>query len=212
MVYIKVCGITTIQDAIDICRLGVNALGFIFAKSPRRITPENARSIIMNVPPYVQTVGVFVNESIEIIAETVKYCGLDIVQLHGEETVSICEALSPRVIKASRVKTFDDVQALKVFNGHVRGFLLDSFSEKGYGGTGTTFDWSIATKAAGILSSPIVLAGGLNPDNISDAIMQVKPYGVDVSSGVEFEPGKKNIDKVKLFVQRVRETERRLVL
>ncbi len=210
MIYIKVCGITSLQGAVNVCNAGVNAIGFIFAKSPRRITPDCAREIIARIPPYIQTVGVFVNEQPEAISEIIRYCGIDIAQLHGEEPVSVCNALSPRVMKAARVKSSEDLKQLHIFDGNVRGILLDSFSEKGYGGTGKIFDWAIAVEAVRQFQSPVVLAGGLSPDNIVDAILQVKPYGVDVSSGVELEPGKKDIEKVKLFVSRVRETERRL--
>jgi phosphoribosylanthranilate isomerase len=202
MVRIKVCGLTDPVEAKAVAEAGADAIGLVFAKSPRQIDPDRAREIVQNLPPMVQTVGVFVNESFEKIRQVIDYCGLDLVQLHGEETPEICEQLAPRVIKAWRIRTKADIQALLPYQEVVKAFLLDAWSQSAHGGTGETFDWSIAIEAKKVLSRPIILAGGLKPENVAQAVKQVRPWGVDVSSGVENAPGKKNIDLVADFIRR----------
>jgi len=202
MVKIKVCGLTDASEAKAVAEAGANAIGLVFAKSPRQIDPDRAREIVQNLPPMVQTVGVFVNEFSEKIRQIVDYCGLDLVQLHGEETPEVCEDLAPRAIKAWRIRTNADIQALLPYQEVVKAFLLDAWSPSAHGGTGETFDWSIAIEAKKVLSRPIILAGGLKPENVAQAVKQVRPWGVDVSSGVENAPGKKNIDMVADFIRR----------
>jgi phosphoribosylanthranilate isomerase len=191
MVRVKICGITNLDDALLAAEMGAQALGFIFAESPRRIDPSEAEIIIRSLPPLVKTVGVFVNEDPERIKEIVTFCGLDLIQLHGNESPEIGRTLMPRSIKAFRIQNEGDVENIKRYHGTVRAILLDTFQKGKAGGTGRTFDWSLAVKAkeAGL---PVILAGGLRPENIREAIAAVKPYAVDVNSGIEERPGKKD--------------------
>jgi len=203
LIKVKICGITNIQDALLATNLGVDALGFIFANSPRQITPEKAKGIIHDLPPFTKTVGVFVNEKTEKIKEIQSACGLDLVQLHGDESPEQCRDLMPYSIKAFRVSNESDLKNIEKYKGLVRAVLLDTFQEGKAGGTGKTFDWSLAVKAneTGI---PIILAGGLGPENIQEAIKTVKPYAVDVNSGIEERPGKKNPDLMKVLFENIR--------
>jgi len=191
MVRVKVCGITNEFDAFMAVEMGVDALGFIFAQTPRRILPEEARRIIQCLPPLVQTVGVFVNEEPGKIREIMGFCGLDLVQLHGDEHPELCKAFMPKCIKAIRVRSRSSLQKIGPYEEKVRALLLDTYSDEKRGGTGNTFDWRLAVEAkkTGI---PIILAGGLDPYNIEVAILTVKPFAVDINSGVEQTPGKKN--------------------
>lgn len=208
MIKIKICGITNNDDATMAVKLGADALGFIFARSPRRIMPQDARDIIREMPPFIKSVGVFVNEDSPVIHETVNYCGLDIIQFHGDESFEICEEFMPRSIKALRVKNDSIVAKLSEYKGKVKAFLLDTYSEKMAGGTGKTFDWDIAIKIkeAGI---PVILAGGLGPSNIEEAISLVKPYAVDVNSGIEESPGKKSHILMKELFEKIKKIEDR---
>jgi len=197
VVRIKVCGVTDPGQAVQIAGLGVHAVGLVFAKSPRRVDFETGRRIVAVLPPMIQAVGVFVNEAPDRIREAVAYCGLDLVQLHGEEPPEMCRSLGPRVMKAWRIRELADVDGLLPYQDWVRGFLLDAWSPGVHGGTGETFDWSIAVEAKRRLSRPIILAGGLNPANVREAVARVAPWGVDVSSGVEVCPGVKDLWAVK---------------
>ena len=201
MVRVKICGITNLEDALVAVEAGADALGFVFFRgSPRYISPEQAAAIIRCLPPFVQTVGLFVNEEPATVNSTADRCGLDLVQLHGEESPDYCVAVKRRVIKALRVK---DASTLDVMpNYHVAACLLDAWSPAAHGGTGTTFNWEIAARAAA--SHTIILAGGLTPENVAGAVATVKPYAVDVSSGVESAPGKKNNKKLVDFIQAAR--------
>ena len=199
---IKICGITNYDDAARAVDLGVNALGFIFASSPRKIEPDNAREIIRRLHPFVKTVGVFVNEDIKKIMNIVKYCGLDNVQLHGDESPDTCENLMPRSIKALRIKDDSTPEQYAHYRGKVRAFLLDTYSKNAAGGTGKTFNWDIAVEMK-TLGIPIILAGGLNPSNIKEAIQKVDPYGLDVGSGVEERPGKKDHSLMKELFEKL---------
>ncbi len=171
--------------------MGVDALGFIFARSPRAIPPEKARRIIRCLPPFVQTVGVFVNEEPARIREIMAFCGLDLVQLHGDESPEMCESLMPRCVKAIRVRSSSSLQEVGSYAGKVRALLLDTYSEGKKGGTGSTFDWDLAGEAKNT-GIPIILAGGLHPDNIEEAILTVRPFAVDINSGIEQSPGEKS--------------------
>jgi phosphoribosylanthranilate isomerase len=202
---VKICGITNAEDAAAAVDAGADALGFVlYRHSPRSVDPAAVRAIVAGLPPFVLTVGVFVNEEAGIVRKVMDECGLALAQLHGDETASYCEALGRPAVKALRLKDRGAFLALAEFHGraNVRGFLLDAFSDQAYGGTGRTVDWTLAAEAA--RSAPILLAGGLTPDNVAEAVRAVKPYGVDVSSGVEARPGKKDPDKVKAFIRAAR--------
>ncbi len=181
---------------------GADALGFVFFQgSPRYVSPAEAAGIIRRLPAFVQTVGLFVNEELATVNEVADQCGLDLVQLHGEESPGYCAAVTRRVIKAFRVK---DVSSLvDITNHHVAAWLLDAWSPAVHGGTGTTFNWDIAALASA--SHCIILAGGLTPENVAVAVATVKPYAVDVSSGVESAPGKKDAVKVSRFIRAAKE-------
>jgi phosphoribosylanthranilate isomerase len=202
-VKVKICGITNYEDAAIAVDLGATALGFIFADSPRQITPQKARDIIHAIPPFVKTVGVFVNESPAAIKEVVHYCGLDLVQLHGDESPDLCHGLMPSTIKALRIKDASSIQSSLAYQGKVRALLLDTYAKDKAGGTGSTFDWRLAIKIKE-LGIPIILAGGLGPSNIDSAIRTVKPYAVDVNSGVEECSGKKSYMLMKDLMKKVR--------
>jgi phosphoribosylanthranilate isomerase len=205
MVRVKICGITNLDDALVATAMGAHALGFIFAESPRRIDPAEAEKIIRSLPPLVKTVGVFVNEDPERIKEIITFCGLDLIQLHGDESPGIGLGLMPRSIKAFRIQNDRDVENIKRYQGAVRAILLDTFQKGKAGGTGRSFDWSLAVKAkeAGL---PVILAGGLGPENIREAIAAVKPYAVDVNSGIEERPGKKDPVLMKQLMEKIRDS------
>jgi phosphoribosylanthranilate isomerase len=190
-VNIKICGITNLADASHAVELGANAIGFIFAPSPRQMTPQKVRKIVRATPPFVKTVGVFVNEEISAIREVMQYCGLDLVQLHGDESPDLCAELMPYAIKALPVKDESCLQISRAYHGKVRALLLDTYAKQKVGGTGKTFDWNLAIEVKK-LGIPIILAGGLGPANINLAIQTVNPYAVDLNSGIEEYPGKKD--------------------
>lgn len=203
---VKICGITEKADALKAVELGADALGFIFAPSPRQITMERARGIIEAIPAFVKTVGVFVNAETGTIRDHINDCGLDLVQLHGDEPPQFCRKLMPRTIKALRIK--DDASRLDYagYQANVRALLLDTYAPDKAGGTGQTFDWRLAVKIkeSGL---PVVLSGGLGPFNIADAIRLVRPYAVDVNSGIEERPGKKSPDLMRQLMDKIRETD-----
>lgn len=201
MVRAKICGVTNRDDALCAVDHGADALGFNFyEKSLRYIAPEKAGEIIFDLPPFVTPVGIFVNASEREIDVAVKLAGLWAIQLHGDESPEACLGHAVPVIRALRVGRDFDVQTMGSYL--VNTFLLDTEKEGSYGGTGEIFDWSkaVAAKEYG----RIILAGGLNPDNVREAIERVDPYAVDTSSGVEAEPGKKDHKKVKDFLARVK--------
>jgi phosphoribosylanthranilate isomerase len=205
MIKVKICGITNSQDADVAVAAGADALGFVmYRKSPRYVEPSAARSIIAALPPFVLPIGVFVNEDAGTVRRLMDECGFALAQLHGDESASYCLDLGRAALKALRLKDRSSFLALAEFQSraHVRGFVIDAFSDHAYGGTGQTADWTLAAEAARAV--PILLAGGLTPLNLADAIRQVRPYGVDVSSGVEERPGKKDPAKVKAFIEAAR--------
>ncbi len=200
---VKVCGTTRLKDALLAVACGADAIGFIFyKKSPRYVTAQTAKDICSKLPPFVHRVGVFVNESAETINRIADRCGLDAVQLHGDESPAFCKKIKCRVIKAVRIKDSGSFKGLSQYT--VDGFLLDTFKEDQWGGTGKVFDWTLAQRAKRY--GPVIIAGGLNPRNVKEAIRQARPYGVDVSSGVEQSPGKKDPKKLKAFLKAVRES------
>ncbi|MCE3221981.1 MAG: trpF [Nitrospira sp.] len=205
MVKVKICGLTNAEDAAVAVEAGADAVGFVFHKqSPRCAEAAVVRAIVKTLPPFVLPIGVFVNEDSKVVRDVMDGCGLVLAQLHGDETAAYCEALGRPVLKAIRLKDRRSFLALAEFQGRagVRGFLLDAFSPEAYGGTGLVADWSLAAEA--VSAATILLAGGLTPENVSQAINRVHPYGVDVSSGVEASPGKKHHEKMRAFVQAVR--------
>jgi len=203
---IKICGITNKENALLAVKFGADALGFIFAPSPRRVTPEIARSIICAILPFVKTIGVFVNENPVRIKEIIQFCGLDLIQLHGDESPDVCHELMPNSIKTFRLKDESSLQSIRQYDGKVRALLFDTYSEKKRGGTGKTFDWDLAVKGKE-LGMPIILSGGLKPSNIEEAISTVKPYAVDVNSGVEEWPGKKSPVLMKKLMETIRKMD-----
>lgn len=199
MIKVKICGITNKEDALYAAGCGADALGFIFyEKSPRYIEPDDAKTIIAALPPFVTTVGVFVNKDFNDIRDITLLTGVTVVQLHGDESPSYCNLVEGKLIKAIRVKNDSSIEGLKKYD--VDTFLLDSFDKNSFGGSGLTFDWKLAEKAKQY--GKIILAGGLTPDNVEEAVKKVAPYGVDVNSGVEKKPGIKNKNKVKEFIIR----------
>lgn len=201
MIKVKICGITNIDDALAAVDSGADALGFVFYRaSPRYVKPDMAREIIKKLPPFITTVGVFVDETAEEIARLTHYVSLDAVQLHGRESPEMCRIINKTVIKAIQVRDITDLETL----GHyqVSAFLLDAFTPEYFGGTGQVFNWDIALAAKQF--GRVILAGGLTPDNIQKAVRFVQPYAVDVSSGVEREKGKKDHIKLKLFIEKAK--------
>jgi phosphoribosylanthranilate isomerase len=200
---VKICGITNLDDALVAIEAGADILGFNFyAKSPRFLSPEAAKVIIDKLPQHVTTVAVFVNESFDFIVETIANTGIDVIQLHGDESTSYVDALRKRidrdVIKAFRVS--DKFQVADTLDYSVHGIMLDAFSPSERGGTGEVFDWDIA-KSVWTMVGQLWLAGGLTPANVGDAIREVRPYAVDVCSGVESAKGIKDPEKVRAFVK-----------
>ncbi len=199
---VKICGMTELFEVEAAVAAGVDALGFIFAgKSPRAIDPERAQEIISLLPPFVDAVGVFVNEDPARVSEIVNFCGLTVVQLHGQEPPEYCSMMPVRVVKAFQVRSDLKTETLAAYNDVVRAFLLDTYHKDMVGGTGATFDWSLVEKLE--LAKPVILAGGLDQDNVAAAIKQVHPFAVDVNSGIEISPGRKNIDKIKALMKAV---------
>ncbi|MBA4374450.1 MAG: phosphoribosylanthranilate isomerase [Thermodesulfovibrio sp.] len=205
MVKVKICGITNYDDAAAAVDAGADALGFVFFReSPRYVSAEDAGRIIRRLPPFVATVGVFVNEAASAIEETASIAGLTVVQLHGEESPDICQSLSVsrRAVKAFRVRSLDSLDEFGQYKDHVSAFLLDTYSSGAYGGTGQVFNWDIALEAKQY--GRIILAGGLTPENVGEAVRHVRPYAVDVSSGVEAGRGKKDHLRMKQFIEQAR--------
>jgi phosphoribosylanthranilate isomerase len=199
----KICGITRVEDALSAAEAGADAIGLVFyAKSPRAVTVQQARAIVAALPPFVTTVGLFVDASACELGEILDAVPLDLLQFHGDETPSYCDGWGRPYIKALRVKPGDDIAArIDAYHG-ARGVLLDTFVPGVPGGTGEAFDWSLVPQVA---SKPIILAGGLTAENVQAAIQQVRPYGVDVSGGVEAGKGIKDAEKIYRFIQAVKQ-------
>ncbi len=203
MTEIKICGITNLEDASIAAACGVNALGFIFyEKSPRHVTPEKAREIIKRLPDEITKVGVFVNHDAQQVQRTVEFCGLDLVQLHGDESPEYClQFPSFRLIKGIAPRGKDDLRRMRSYQ--VRAILVDAYDPLRRGGTGRRSDWGLALKVKE--THPLILAGGLSIDTIQEAIDTVAPDAVDVNSGVESAPGKKDHHKVKAIIDLIRQ-------
>jgi phosphoribosylanthranilate isomerase len=221
MAWIKICGTTNLEDALAATEAGANALGFVFAPSPRRISPRDAARITAALPPSVEKIGVFVNQSVDLVLDTVEKAGLTGVQLHGDEDVRYARQLQQkngqlRIIKAISLRDVGDGkgkglavatqdEAAKAFTA----LLLDSGSGSRRGGTGSTFDWQEAAPMARLFAKkfPLIIAGGLNAENVAKALRIFQPWGVDVVSGVERAPGEKDPAKLRAFIAAVRAAE-----
>lgn len=208
MTQVKICGITNLNDARVAAEAGADLLGFIFyPRSPRYIAPDRACKIVTPIQNYefrVRFVGVFVNESLERVRQVMHQARLDLAQLHGSESAEMVQELTPRVYKSLRPRDASEGRSgmekyRSALNGNTPAFIVDAFNEKLFGGTGERGDWNIAAEIA--RDFPILLAGGLNPQNVAEAIRTVHPWGVDVSSGVERVPGVKDRDKVWEFIR-----------
>ena len=198
----KICGITRVEDALAAAQAGADAIGLVFfAKSPRAVNVQQAREIIAALPPFVTTVGLFVNASRCELNEILEAVPLDLLQFHGDETPADCEGFNRPWIKALRVRPGDDLEAQCKRYAKARGILLDTYVAGVPGGTGEAFDWALVPEH---LSKPIILAGGLSPDNVGAAIAQVRPYAVDVSGGVEQAKGIKDAARIDAFLDAVR--------
>ncbi len=203
MTWIKICGITNMEDALEAASMGVDALGFVFAPSPRRIAPSIAREICRSLSRLILKVGVFVNQDFSEVEKIAIECGLTALQFHGDESPEYCQRVSLPIIKALRIKGFESLKEMERFPQ--TALLLDTFSPVQADGTGISFPWEIALKAKEMRN--FILSGGLNPGNVGEAIQYVKPFGVDVSSGVESRPGKKDLFKMTEFVKEVRKAD-----
>lgn len=202
---VKICGITRVEDALAAAKLGVHALGFVFhEKSPRNVVPERAAEIIHRLPPFITTVGLFVNADARGVERVLKQVPISLLQFHGEESPQFCSGFRVPYIKAVRVRAELDLLQYARLYGAARGLLLDAFVAGTHGGTGTIFDWSLIPS---VLPLPVVLSGGLNSENVSDAIRRVRPWAIDVSSGVEASPGIKDAQKMAAFFQGVRNAD-----
>lgn len=195
---VKICGITNLEDAVMAAEAGADAIGFVFApESPRFVPPETVRQIVSALPAFVTTVGVFTSGEEKDFRRAIEACGLDLIQFHGPFSPEAIRPFASRAIRVVRVRDEKSLDAISF--GDARVFLLDTYHDQQLGGSGLSFDWAIAAKAA--LRGRIVLAGGLTPENVEAAIATVHPYGVDVSSGVEIKKGKKDPLKVKAFIE-----------
>lgn len=205
MTRIKICGILTPEAARAAAEAGADAVGFVFWPGSRRyIPPAQAAAIAQELPPFLVRVGVFVNEPPEVVEEVAERVGLDAVQLHGDEPPDVARRIGRRVIKAIRVR--DAASLEQAARYEVSAILVDTYAEDTYGGTGRSFDWSLLERLRG-WGRPVILSGGLTPRNVGEAVERVRPYGVDVSSGVETD-GRKDPQKIRAFVEAVRRAER----
>jgi len=199
---IKICGITRVEDARNAAASGADAIGLVFyAPSPRCVGPEQARAIIAAIPPFVTAVGLFVDPAPDEVESVLCRCSIGLLQFHGDEAPDFCCGFGLPYIKAARVRADTDlVQYLSPYYA-AQGWLLDAYHEQLYGGTGESFDWRMIARD---LSRPVILSGGLTPDNVGAAVRQVRPWAVDVSSGVESAKGIKDAAKVAAFIAGVR--------
>ena len=198
---VKICGTTNLKDALLAVENGADAIGFIFYReSPRNISQKEVKEIVVQLPPFVETVGVFVNETSDKVNRIAEQCRLTAIQLHGDESPAFCRRIKRRVIKALRVKDAESLKGISDYN--VSGFLLDAYHDESKGGTGQVFDWNLALRVK--KQGSVILAGGLNPYNVFTAIHRVRPYGVDVCSGVENSAGVKDPKKISEFIKAVR--------
>ena len=202
MARVKICGITRIEDALAAARAGADAIGLVFHEaSPRAVSVEQARAIVQALPPFVTSVGLFVDASAERIRQVLEQVPLDMLQFHGDETDAFCQAFARPYLKAVRVRAGDDLNELAGRWPGAHGILLDSYKPGVPGGTGETFDWSMIPAQR---SWTLILAGGLQADNVRQAIDLTAPWAVDVSGGVEAAKGIKDVAKINAFIQEVK--------
>jgi len=200
--YVKICGLCTPEDVEAVAELKPDAMGFVFwRKSRRAVKPEDVAEWVQGLPASIQKVGVFVDSPLAEVAPTIERAGLDVVQLHGHEPPEICELIPIKVWKAFNLGK-GMPESLDSYR--VDAFLLDSYSAESPGGTGQVGDWDWVRALVKFCDTPMILAGGLTPENVREAIRKVKPWGVDVSSGVELRPGRKDIEKVRKFIKQCR--------
>ncbi len=200
---VKICGITNTGDAIVAVNAGVDALGLVFyPPSPRNVSLEQAQFIVSKLPAFVTTTALFVNPEVEFVKQVIVAVKIDLLQFHGDETPEFCQQFNRPYIKAIRMQKETDLVALSKAYIASQGLLLDTYKKSVAGGTGETFNWDWLAKFTGQLATPIILAGGLTPENIVRAVATVKPWAVDVSSGVEISPGKKDTQKVLSLIKR----------
>lgn len=199
---VKICGITSVADGLAAAEAGADMIGLMFyEQSPRHITLAQAAEIARALPPFVLRVGVFVNPAEDEVTRAIGECGLSLLQFHGDETPEFCTQFGLMSLKALRMRDAESLKTLAQFN--TDAYLLDAYSPGARGGTGATFNWDLAVEAQK-LGKPIFLAGGLTPENVAEAVRKVRPFAVDVSSGVESAPGKKDHAKVRAFIQSAR--------
>lgn len=199
---VKICGITRPEDGIAAALAGADAIGLVFYdRSPRAIDAGRARAICAVLPAFVTKVGLFVNASHEFVDSMLAAVPLDLLQFHGDENADYCRSFARPYLKALRIKPGMDITAAALDFASAQGLLVDAWHDEQYGGTGATFDWSLLGTA--VSSERLVLAGGLNPANVAQAITQVRPWAVDVSSGVESAPGIKDKDRIEQFISEV---------
>jgi phosphoribosylanthranilate isomerase len=199
----KICGLKTL-DALDACISGgADAVGLVFhPSSPRYVDSETASSLSRAGSPFVTVVGLFVDAPLETVLDTARHCRLHAIQLHGNESPDFCVAVREHfpVIKAFRLKDQGSISVIPPYHGCVDAFLLDAYVAGRAGGTGQIFDWSLFGAVRAVVSEPLILAGGLTPENVREAADRLKPYAVDTSSGVESEPGRKDPERIRLFL------------
>ena len=201
-VKVKICGITSVADATVVAAAGADMIGLMFyEQSPRHITLPQAVEISRALSPFILRVGVFVNPAADVVLRAINECGLNLLQFHGDESSEFCTQFGVMSVKALRVRDAESLSALEKYD--TDAFLLDAFSKSGLGGTGEKFNWDLAV-AAQKFNKPIFLAGGLTPENVAAAVSQVRPFAVDVSSGVESAPGVKDPKKVRDFITAAR--------
>ncbi len=203
MVKVKICGITNLEDALAAVAYGADALGFVFACSPRQVTVEKIRKIVDRLPPFIGKVGVFMNSELEVVKETMSQCNLDLAQLHGDEGPDYCAALLPKAIKVFTGNNLPPETKLRRYK--VAAYMLDIDKKSKINEAEQRRLWQLARLVAEY--RPVILAGGLTPNNVSEAIKIARPYAVDVSSGVEAKPGKKDHAKMKAFLMRAKGLE-----
>ena len=202
---VKVCGLTRAEDALSAAQAGAHAIGLVFYRpSPRYVTPDIAREIVRVLPPFVTAVGLFVDASAAEVRAAIAVAGVGLLQFHGSETPEFCRQFGVPYIKAVRVRTGTDLLQYARDYHDAKALLLDAYVEGTHGGTGQSFDWSVIPRT---LPVPVVLSGGLNPQNVTGAIQQVRPWAVDVSSGVESAPGIKDAAKIAAFMSGVRNAD-----
>jgi phosphoribosylanthranilate isomerase len=203
---VKICGITNLADAQAAVAAGADALGFNFYDgSPRHITLKTAADISKQLPPFVMRAGVFVNADEDLVTRAIAECNLSLLQFHGEEPPEFCTQFGLMSMKAFRIRDAESLKELPKYS--TDAYLLDAYSPEARGGTGEKFNWDLAAEAQRF-GKPVFLAGGLTPENVADAVRRVRPFGVDVASGVEISPGKKDHAKIRAFIAAVRQADK----